>query len=171
MARIPAMPFRWNGDAMIPLRKTSAELHLNRDAVYIMEPRESRSGNSHRHMFAWLNEAWKSMPERYTAAFPSPEHLRKRALVEGGYYDETIVDFESKDAAIKAATAFRALDEFAWIVVRGHIVVIRRARSQAESSMNNLEFQQSKNVVLEKVAQLLGIEPEQLERAGREGSA
>lgn len=60
-------------------------------ARYVLAPREERSSASHRHEFAWLREAWMNLPEHLAEQFPTETHLRKRALIEAGYYDETIV--------------------------------------------------------------------------------
>ena len=58
---------------------------------------EERSEASHEQEFAWLREAWLSLPESIAREFPSPEHLRKRALIATGWC--TTTDYVSGSAA------------------------------------------------------------------------
>lgn len=125
---------------------------------------EDRSYASHNHEFAWLTEAWRNLPEDLAELYPSPLHLRKRALIQCGYYDETIVDAGTKAAAMRVAAAFRAREEFSWIVVRGPLVVIRTAKSQSRRAMAKKEFEESKAALLETVSAMLGISPDELTR-------
>ena len=126
---------------------------------------EDRSYASHNHEFAWLTEAWRNLPEGLAELYPSPEHLRKRALIDCGYYDETIVDAGTKTAALRVAAAFRAREEFSFIVVRGPLVVIRTAKSQSRRAMAKAEFQESKTAIMELIAGLLGVSVDELQRA------
>jgi len=159
--------FTWDGEAMWPRRAFVAE--ANKQFVvgehYRLEAVLERSAASHGHMFALINEAWKNLPERLVGEFPSAKHLRKRALIETGQYKETRLDVGSQEAAERVAATLRAKDEFAWIVVRGPLVVMREADSQSERSMNGPAFQESKDKVLTWLAGLLGVEPDQLHRA------
>jgi hypothetical protein len=52
-------------------------------------------------------------------------------------------------------------------VVRGHVVVMREAKSQKRSGerMDKEEFQASKDAILGWVSNLLGVEPGELEKA------
>jgi hypothetical protein len=34
----------------------------------------------------------EDLPERMAVDFPTPTHLRKRALIETGFYSETVLD-------------------------------------------------------------------------------
>jgi hypothetical protein len=126
---------------------------------------EDRSYASHDHQFAWLTEAWRNLPEDLAELYPSPEHLRKRALIQCGYYDETIVDAGTRAAALRVAAAFRAREEFSWIVVRGPLVVIRTAKSQSRRSMAKGEFQESKTAIMELIAGLIGVSVDDLQKA------
>ena len=160
--------WRWDGEAMWP--RPAFVREANRQFVvgetYRLAEYEERSHESHSHQFAWLNEAWKSLPERLAVDFPSATALRKRALIETGFYHETILDVGSKEAATQVAMTLRAKDEFAWIVVRGGVVVMREAKSQKRTAMNREEFQRSKEAILGWVSELLGVEPETLSRQG-----
>lgn len=159
--------WRWDGEAMWPrpafVRAANEQFVVGE--TYRLVEFEDRSQTSHDHQFAWLSEAWKTLPERCAADFPTPMHLRKRALIETGYFRETVLDVGTKEAAIQVATTLRAKDEFAWIVVRGHVVVMREAKSQKRTAMEREEFQASKDAILGWVASLLGVEPDQLQQA------
>jgi hypothetical protein len=126
-----------------------------------------RSQASHDHEFAWLAEAWRNLPEHLADIYPSPEHLRKRALIEAGWCTETVVDCSTAAAALRMAAIVPALDEFAYAVVRGPILTIRRAKSQSRRAMGAADFQKSKSDILDVVSRLIGVTPDALERAGR----
>lgn len=121
-----------------------------------------RSEKTHRHEFAWLREAWRNLPEKFADMYPSPEHLRKRALIEAGYYDEEIIDAGTNAAAIRVASYVRKHQDFAFVIVRGAHVFVRSAKSQSRRAMNKTEFQASKSAILDIVANMLGLTSDQL---------
>lgn len=148
--------FEWNGNAMVPLNHRAATRQFVVHDKYRLERREERSTQAHAHQFAWLHEAWLNLPEKLADLYPSAEHLRKRALIDAGYYDEMIVDAGSHAAAVRVAGAFRSIDDFAVVIVRGPLVVRRTAKSQSRRAMNKAEFQASKTALMETVASLIG---------------
>lgn len=156
--------FRWDGESMAPLRPKQADREYTIGDVYWLAPPAERSTQSHNHQFAWLADAFLSLPERIADQFHSPEHLRKAALIDAGFYIEKIVDAGSNAAALRVAALMREDDEFARVVVRGPLVVRRRAKSQKRSEMSPKEFQQAKEAVLEIVAAMIGVQPETLSR-------
>lgn len=167
MAASYPLLWRWDGEAMWPRPAfvSEAKRQFTASETYRLGEFEDRSELSSRHQFAFVGEAWKNLPERLAPDFPTANHLRKRALIETGYFRETVLDVGTKEAAIAVATTLRAKDEFAWIVVRNHVVVMREAKSQKRTEMEKAEFQASKTAVLQWVSDLLGVAPETLERA------
>ena len=164
----PPLGFRWDGDAMVPLAPKRADEYFTVGEVYPLVVHEQRSTATHNHEFAAVAEAWRNLPERLAELYPSPEHLRKRALVEAGYYDETAVDAGTGAAAIRVAAAFRAREEFSLVIVRGPIVLIRTPKSQSHRAMDKATFQASKTAVLDVIAAMVGVAPADLKRqAGR----
>jgi hypothetical protein len=159
------LPFRWDGDAMLPLAPRRANAEYVVDETYWLVQHEDRSDATHRHEFAWLKEAWRNLPERLAELYPTPEHLRKRGLIEAGFYDETLVDAGSTAAALRVASAFRAREEFALVVVRGPVVLIRTAKSQSRRAMDKATFQASKTALMEVVAEMIGVAPAALAKA------
>lgn len=134
----------------------------------LMERREDRSIATHNHEFAWLRDAWMNLPEHLAELYPSPEHLRKRGLIQAGYYNEQIVDAGTNAAAIRVASAFRSRDDFLLVIVRGPLVVIREAKSQSRRAMDKREFQESKTKLMAVVAEMIGVAPNSLtQEAGK----
>lgn len=161
---------RWNGEAMEPLPRFREK--CDRDfvvgQVYRLVEFEERSTASHNHQFAWLNDAWHSLPEDLKDLYPTAEHLRKRALIEAGFYDEEAIDAGSNAAALRVAASARRWHEFSLVVVRGPVVLIRTPKSQSRRKMNAAEFQSSKSAIMEIVAGMIGTTADQLAaEAGR----
>ena len=157
--------FTWNGEAMIPARAKAADARFVIGQRYWLDEASDRSWLSHQHQFAWISEAWSSLPHNMAEMFPSPEHLRKAALIATGWHRETIVDCGSRAAAARVAVYARGEDEFARVVVRGPTVVIQKARSQRTHGLDRMdkdEFQKSKDDILGWIAELLDVEPQRL---------
>lgn len=161
------LPFIWNGEAM-EVRKgfqRQADEHFVIGETYRLAPVEDRSDATHKHEFAFVREAWNTLPERYADQFATPEHLRKAALIATGFYHEAIVDAGTNAAALRVAAFMRAKDEFARVVVRGPLVVERTAKSQSYRAMGKADFQASKTAILEWIAGLLDVSPDALRAA------
>lgn len=135
------------------------------DATYWLSIEPERSDKTHNHEFAVIAEAWKTLPESIQADFPTAESLRKRALIECGYYTEERIDAGTQAAALRVAAYVRGKDQFAWVVTRGGVVVVRNAISQSRQAMGGPAFQESKTKILEWISDLIGVEVEQLSRA------
>lgn len=165
MSAPPPMAFRWTGAEMVPLHPRLAERRFERGQTYTLAQHEERSTATHNHEFAFIAEAWKNLPDDLAELYPSPEHLRKRALIQAGYFDEMAIDAGTNAAAIRVAAALRAIDDFAFVVVRGPLVVRRTAKSQSRRAMSKAEFQASKTAVLDIIADMLGVAPGDLETA------
>ncbi len=164
MSAVPAIALDYDGEAFVPVHPRLADRHFVIGQRYMMAPYESRSQASHNHEFAWLAEAWRNLPEVLAGEIPTPEHLRKRALIEAGFFDETKVDAGSQAAALRVAAFMRGIDDFAAVVTRGPVVARRVAKSQSRRSMDAREFQASKQAILEVVSAMIGVAPEDLVR-------
>lgn len=154
--------FTWDGDAMIPRAPRLADKAYTVGETYLLVPHEERTSATHNHEFAWLKDAWLNLPENLADQFPTQEHLRKKALIDAGFYNETIVDAGSNAAALRVASAFRQIDDFSLVIVRGVFVIRRTAKSQSRRSMNKQEFQASKTAILEIVSGMIGVKPSEL---------
>src|SRR5690606_25546489 len=115
MDTLPPMLMQWDGEAMRPLHPRRAEKTAAVGETYSLVQHEERSTASHNQEFAWLRDAWLNLPEGLADLYPTAEHLRKRALIEAGYYDETVIDAGSRAAALRVASAIRAREEFSLV--------------------------------------------------------
>jgi hypothetical protein len=156
--------FSWNGEAMVPLNPRAADRIYVVGQRYNLEHREDRSATSHNHEFWWLHEAWLNLPENLADLYPTPEHLRKCAMIDTGWYDEEIIDCSTNAAALRVASSFRRRDDFALVIVRGPLVSIRTAKSQSRRAMTKGQFQASKSALMDCIAALIGTTREALER-------
>ena len=131
---------------------------------YRLAPVEDRSGASHRHFFAAVNEAWANLPERLAAHYPTAEHLRARALIEAGYC--TIADYvcSSRAEAVRWAGNLRAeASEYALVVISETVVRVFKPKSQSVKAMGREEFQASKDAVFTALARMIGVTTAELQ--------
>lgn len=158
--------YQWTGEAMQPLARFGrvADEQFVIGETYALVEHQERSDASHGHEFAWLKEAWLSLPENLADQFPTVEHLRKRALIDAGFFDEEIIDAGSNAAALRVASSFRRREAFSLVIVRGGFVFVRTAKSQSRRAMNKAEFQASKQAIIDTVSTMLGVEPANLAR-------
>jgi hypothetical protein len=157
--------FTWNGSEMVPMRPKAADARFVIGQRYWLDEVSDRSWLSHQQQFAWIAEAWGNLPHSMAEMFPSPEHLRKAALIATGWHRETIVDAGSRAAAARVAAYARGEDEFARVVVRGSTVAVQKARSQRMHGLDRMdkaEFQKAKEDILGWIAELLDVEPQRL---------
>jgi hypothetical protein len=161
----PPIPCRWDGESFTPLPRLAklADEHFVIGEVYHLVEEKERSAKSHRHYFAMIKEAWENLPET-EVRWPTPEHLRKWALVQAGYYDEKQVVCATKAEALRwTPVLIAASGEYAVVVPRGPVVTIYTAKSQSVKAMGAADFQKSKDAVLGIVADLISTTVEQLD--------
>jgi hypothetical protein len=128
----------------------------------------AQSDKSRAHQFAWLRDAWANLPEQYAmeAWAQSPEHLRKYALVKSGFCDTITYPCSSSAEAQRWAANMRPMDEYSIVIARGSVVYRFVAKSQSRKAMGREEQRKSKQAILDFVAGLIGVAPEELERNG-----
>ena len=160
--------FMWNGEAMIPMRAKAADKVYVIGQRYWLEDVSDRSWISHRHEFAFVKQAWDNLPDAIAETFPSPEHLRKAALIATGWHREMIIEAGNAAAALRVAAYAKGRDEFAHVTTRGPTVTVRWARSQRMHGLDRMdkdEFQKSKDDILGWISELIGVEPQRLRGA------
>lgn len=155
METFPPLTCDWDGEVFRPLHPRRADNYLTVGERYSLVQYEDRSAATHNHQFAWLHDAWQNLPEDIADQYPTPEHLRKRALIDAGFYDETIIDAGTNAAAIRVAAAIQAIDTFALVFVRKCFVIRRTAKSQSRRAMKKEEFQASKTAIMEVIDALV----------------
>jgi hypothetical protein len=149
---------RWINGTFKPLGRVDLPCDEG-EAVYLTVERE-RSGPSHRHEFAWLRDAWESLPESLAGEpyAASPEHLRKYALIQRGYCTvREIVVADTDDAARVRAFMRPLVDDYAVIAAAGPVVRVYTAESQSRKAMGRDRFHASKTAIMDWVAELLGV--------------
>ncbi len=163
--------FTWTDEGhMVPARGHAkrCDEKFTVGELYRMEVSEERSHRSHRHYFAQVHEAWLNLPEEWAERFPSPDHLRRWCLIKEGFCDCHMIYAPDLGMAKATAGVIRKINEFAVIIPDEHSVSIYTAKSQDLKSMGKVQFQESKDAVLGKLAELIGVTTEDLkERAGQ----
>lgn len=152
---IPPQFFKWDGDAMVPTRPRLADQHFVVGEEYCLVEHHERSGVSHRHYFAALNDAWQSIPDELVAEYPNVDALRKKMLIRAGYADERSIVCSTKAEAQRIAAFIKPMDDYAVVIVRDAVVKVFTAQSQSTKAMGAKAFQESKEKVLEAVHALL----------------
>jgi len=155
------LPCRWSGEAFEPLPgfRKRADGAFVVGQVYHMEPIEERTARSHRFYFACINEAWQSLPEDFSERFPTPDHLRKFALIKAGFADSRQLVAASRDEALRLAAFIRPMDEYAVVSVSESVVTVWTAQSQSTRAMDKATFKASKDGVLAAIEELMDMEP------------
>lgn len=138
---------RWDGDAFVPLPrfKADADKHLVVEQVYTIEAEEPDNHAARGAYFAELRTLWNSLPETLDDHYPTPTHLRKRALIKCGYYVSNMVTLKTPEEARVVAAIMKPLDQFAVVVVRENVIAVYRARSQRPRANDEDEFRMSKD--------------------------
>lgn len=163
-----AMAFTKRPGGFAPTPRFAARVaeNFSDGAVYWLTPEPQRSDKTHAHEFAWLTEAWKTLPDHLAGEYATSEHLRKRALIATGWH--TVQDYAagSRAEAVRWAENLRhECDKYALIVVSGTVVRVFKARSQSKSAMGGPDFQASKTDLINWVSALLDVAPADLLQA------
>lgn len=168
MTGLPApMLYRWDAEnsVMVTTRPRLADREYVDGETYRLGVIEERSINSHNHYFASIAEAWGNLPDHLIGLYPSPEALRKRALIETGYCDSQSFVCGSKAEALRLASFIRPHDDFAVIIASGATVTRYTAKSQSMKAMGKQAFGESKQKVLDWISGLIGTTTKELEAA------
>lgn len=157
----PPLAYQWTGETMAPVGRFAAEAdrHFVIGERYVLVEHEHRSAASHRHFFACVNEAWANLPEHMAERLPTPDHLRKYALIKAGFRDVRSISCASRAEALRIAGFIRPMDEFAVVKAEGAVVFVATAQSQNMRAMGRERFQQSKEAVLGVLAEMIGVQP------------
>lgn len=160
------LAFEWTGDAFKPLSRfaNACDERFVVGLAYSLEEVSQPSTASRGHFFACLSEAWKNLPEDVAERFPTVEHLRKFALVKSGYADERSIVCASKAEALRLAAFIKPMDDFAVVLVSEVVVKVFTAKSQSARAMGKVEFQESKQKVLDYVSSLIGVHVDKLKQ-------
>lgn len=159
---------QWDGQGLIPTRysRPQAERQFQFGRTYRVEVVEFRSPESHKHFFACLNTAFDNLPEAHANRWRTPDELRKWCLCQTAFRDTQEFHAASHAEAIRLATHFAQMREFSVCEIRDNMVLRHTPHSQDYAHMAAREFQQSKDAVLDVLANILGVPAEDLKREG-----
>lgn len=160
----------WNGQVFEPTSPywvRRADKQFARGEILRIVHAAERSTNSHNHLFAAVEEAWKSLPPLMAERFNSPEALRKYALVKSGHCYTDSVICASRADALRVAAFVRNAEEFSVVTVDKNVVTRYKPKSQSRQAMSKEEFQASKDDVLRVISEMLGVAKQELSDAGR----
>jgi hypothetical protein len=140
---------------MVPRFPAAARQHVIGEHDHLVQ-RDERLAATHNNEFAWLAQAWRNLPETLAGLYPTPESLRKRALIEAG---EEIMDCAGRSAALRVAAFDPPARRFRRCRHPRQVVVMRITKSQSHRPMDRSEFAQCKDAIVDVMAQLLGARP------------
>lgn len=174
------LPFRWSGFTMVPEAKFSAlaKRQFADGGVYVLEAHEPASHADRGHYFASIREAWQNLDAAATARYPTPEALRKWALISAKWRHENAVFGPSEAWAVATVAFNKRHDDLCVTVVHkpereGDLWSVRIyvARSQKigrpeDGLMTKEEWRQSRDDVLAILSGKIGVTKKQLEREG-----
>ncbi len=158
------LPMKYEGDGMFRCLHPK-RVNLDVGQVHGWQMAEHRSAKSHDHFFAVVNEAWKSLPESMADDFPSPEHLRKYALIKAGFCTETQIVCANNNEAMTLAIKAKQMDRYALVAINGKAVTIWTADSQRKDAMGRKLFQEAKERALDVISELIGTDAASLRAA------
>lgn len=168
---LPVLPWKWDGEALIPpnqhwSRRADATFVIGE--TYLLAEHQERSPNSHKHYFASVNEAWQNLPEHLSEAYPTPDALRRFALIKSGFCDAHPFVCSSRAEALRFAAYLKPVDGYSVVTVKETVVTRYTAQSQSMKAMGRVDFQRSKDAVLAVIAEMIDVAPAVLSReAGR----
>lgn len=158
MSELPNI-FTWTGTGMEPLKGYHAKQCDQTFVVgqrYAMAQVFPRSQASHNHQFGWLREAWINLPETMQPYYPTPETLRKHALIATGWHDVEVYVADTEAEALRMMNWFK-IDSYQIKTRSGLRVYIFTAKSQKKDAMTPADFQKSKQDILDWVASQIGV--------------
>src|SRR5262245_20185328 len=123
------IPCTWDGDNLVPDNhwRRQCDKQFVVGQRYLVEATLDRSGASHNHYFARVQEAFKQLP---AGRWLTPDHLRRWALIEAGYCHNQYY-FADTPAEANRVAALARRDDLARVNVNGLVVRIRTAKSQS----------------------------------------
>lgn len=160
------LTYMGNGQFQTPkgfVKRADAELAEGETLKW--EIAQERSGASHRHYFALIEEAWANLPEGMAEDFPNPDSLRKWALIKAGFCNMVKIVCANNLEAVLASNAMRMADGYRICTVSENVVTMYWAQSQRKKAMGAEAFQKSKEATLQIISELLEIDVTELGKA------
>ena len=118
-----------------------------------------RSETYHAKYFATIAEAWQHLPNPWDQMLPSPEHLRKYALIKAGWCDSVTLPLKSKSDAIAGVNAARFIDAYCVATATANVLTIFKARSQRKAFQDAHSFYETAVRVFDVIGGIIGVDP------------
>ena len=167
MSEAPPVPLAYHGEGTFkvtsPYWANLADRHFAVGEVVSMIRHEHRSSASHNYFFAAVADAHANLPDDIAVRFPSPDSLRRWALIQAGFCDQHTFACASKAEAQRLAAFIKPIDEYSVVVAKEATVTRYTARSQSMKAMGKKDFELSKEGVLDAIAKLIGTSRKALE--------
>jgi hypothetical protein len=126
-----------------------------------------RSGSSHGHLFAVIDNAWESLPPLMAERFPTAKHFRKYLLVKAGHSHSDSMICASHAEAERVAAFTRTAEEFAVVTVDRNVVTRFVPKSLSHEAVpSKEEFQKIKDNVMRVLGDVLEVTKKELGTAG-----
>lgn len=160
--------FIWQGDCFTPASPFWAK---KADATYVIGERydlvevQERSTKSHAHLFASIAEAHANLRDELLDEYPTPDRLRRKLLIKGGFCSEQSIVCSTRAEAQRWTDIMRQREPDSVVIARGTVVRIYVAESMSYRTMNKERFGAAKNFILNELASMLGTTPKALEKA------
>ncbi len=156
----------WDGEVFTVARRHAKDCDaaLVVGQQYVLTVEKQRSDAAHRSFFASVNEAWKNLREDDAERFPTPDALRRYALIKAGFCDRRDIVCENNNEAMRLAGMVKALDAYSITTVSERVVSVWTAESQSKRAMGKQRFNESQNAVRDFCAAMIGVEPAALAR-------
>jgi hypothetical protein len=170
----------YDGNSLLPDGDhAAAEMadRLGAGEVVFVDIEASRTRRSHNHQFGFVSEAWENIPEHMKDApfAKSKDTLRKHALIQCGFCTVDMIAVGSDSRAERLARFLRRSDQredvYSIVEVSGPVVNKFTAESQKLRTMGKDRFEASKRAILEWMADLISVEPEDLAKMGKKKPA
>ena len=170
----------FNGSTLEPDGNyAAAQLHdkLGAGEVVAVDLNPERSRKTHNHQFGFVRQAWLNLPEEHKDApwAANEDHLRHHALIACGFCHTDMIALGAEDRATRLAEFLRNGDEregrYSIVTTKGPVAYRITAESQKLKNMGRYRFQESKQAILEWLADLIGVKPEELAKMGKRDAA
>lgn len=162
----PPIAGRWNGEGfdVLPRFLAACDAYFVIGKVYAIAGLERRSRKSHNHFFAVIATAWANLPEAIAGDFATPEHLRARALIAAGFYEEKPLAFANDAEAARQIKLATFLHPFAEVAIGEGFLLVRIPKSQKEILQDAATFQKCKDSVFAILSEMIGVDVLTLEK-------
>lgn len=162
----PPIPVRWDGEAFVPMPGYArlADRHFVIGQRYVLVEHEDRSRASHNHFFAVVASTFENLSDDQRERWPTEDTLRKYALCKAGCCDVATRVCATKAEADRLADFLTGQGYGDLVVASGCVVTVLTAWSMKQRAMNKARFQECKDKALVVLADLIGVEPSDLER-------